>query len=303
MSLASGQRNLATKNRKLLQESSQNKITQSLMEGSSQAMGALIGFAGESLGLDENKAAWESVEAGQEYLGMDKESMVKPSLRQKLFNKPSSMMGQNLKIDDTTEISLGNLQSLGTLAKSENRSLYESMAGDKGLSGAYTTKRKSNLELQGMDASGAYKDQTRREESPYMGDEKKKAYNSLHVNSIGGFSENAAENNAYSQARQNQQGRQGESGLSYSNVPGFEEFGMALPDNNATAKDIQSQINKGYANAKSNKKGEAFDAKSVGQNYYKLMEEGTTPEAGQSYYDALIARREELRTEEKSLGN
>ena len=169
MSLASAQRNLATKNRKLLQESSQNKMTQSLMEGSSQAMGALIGFAGENLGLDENKAAWESVEAGQEYLGMDKESMVKPSLRQKLFNKPSSMMGQNLKIDDTTEISLGNLQSLGTLAKSENRSLYESMAGDKGLSGAYTTKRKSNLDLQGMDASGAYGDQTSREKNPYMG--------------------------------------------------------------------------------------------------------------------------------------
>jgi hypothetical protein len=274
MSLASAQRNLATKNRELLQESAQIKLTQSVTQGIGETLGAAAGFVGEQMDVDENASAWESVEAGREYLGMDKDSIPKPSLRQKWFKKPSSMIGGTLKVDDKTEISLGNLQSLGTLAKSDNRSLYESIAGDAGLKGAYTSKRKSNAELQKMDASGAYSNQTGREKSPYMGNitEGSSSYDTLKQAMPGGFSENKAQD-------------------------------MSLPDSNATGEDIQTQINKGYANVKPNKEGEAFDPKSVGQNYYKLMAEGTTPEAGQSYYDALIARREELRGETKELGN
>ena len=137
MSLASAQRALATKNRELLQESSQIKLTQSMTESIGKGLGRLAGFVGEHMNVEDNVQAWESVEAGRDYLGMDKDAIAKPSLRQKWFKKPSDMIGENIKIDDKSQISLGNLQSLGTLAKSENRSLYESIAGDKGLRGAY----------------------------------------------------------------------------------------------------------------------------------------------------------------------
>ncbi len=278
MSLASAQRNLATKNRELLQESAQIKLTQSATQAVGETLGAAAGFVGEQMDVEENASAWESVEAGREYLGMDKDAITKPSLRQKWFKKPSDMIPENLKIDDKTEISLGNLQSLGTLAKSDNRSLYESIAGDTGLKGAYTSKIKSNAELPD------------------------------------GISKNASENNAHPQASKNQQERyapvlQDESGLDYSDVPGFDELGSDPHSKhkdvtdplsnikNMGAESLQQSINQGYGVGTENR----LDTKGARANYFNYMSEGTSKETGESYFDAMLKRRDLLSSTEKEI--
>lgn len=297
MSLASAQRNLATKNRELLQKTAKVKLSQAAMEFGGETLGAVAGFVGEQFNVGENVEAWESVEAGREYLGMDKDAIAKPSLRQKWFKKPSDMISGNLKVDDKTDISLGNLQSLGTLAKSENRSLYESIAGEKGLTGAYTTKRKTNLELQGMDASDAYKDQTRREQSPYMGriNEESSSYDTLRKTMPGSFSE------AHDAPSSILKRRKGEEAGKESSMP--------LPDSSPSTdtsssvgkmglKSIQSSINEAYGVGG----GERLNTQSARANYYNLMSSGTSQETGENYFDALLKRRDLLKSTEKEIG-
>tara|TARA_R100000781_G_C4079084_1_gene127107 strand:+ start:187 stop:1152 length:966 start_codon:yes stop_codon:yes gene_type:complete len=321
MSLASAQRALASKNRELLQDTASAKIGASLMEGVGEGIAAIGGFVGEKFNVAENKEAWENVEAGAKELGISKVDIQKPSLRQKWFKKPTDVLGdagKTYQVGDDRQITLGNLQHYGALAKSDSRSLYEHLAGGKDkFTEAYTTKMKTNLELQGMDASSAYKDQTSREKNPYMGNidmsykDQVKFGKDLGLNMVSGTSDT---NRAWNRAIDEDSMKPTEVGKSkfpdaYKRAPDpKKETKMPLPSSSPSTdpssyvgkmdlKSVQSSINEAK-----DKIGGGFS--DWGKNYYQLMSEGTSQEMGQSYFDALVNRRDTLKgMGDKELGS
>ena len=124
MSLASAQRNLAKANRKALKVQGESKMGQSLI--GSAAEGLQMGMAvGDSMfGITENKKAWKDYEAGQEYMDLDKSEPL--TLRQKLFKKPEDIYSDNVRVGNK-EYTSKEIQSVGALARSDNKALYEKM--------------------------------------------------------------------------------------------------------------------------------------------------------------------------------
>ena len=294
MSLATAQRNLGIQQHKDLQKAGESKMMDSL----GKSMGSLATLGSEIISdkfnVKENKRAWDSVESGAEYLGLDKDSYKKPSMWQKAFKNPTDGVNSMMKftskgkdgLEENREISMSQLKQLGTLTKSDNKEFYEKMLGDKegGLSGAYSDKQKTNLELQGMDVpSSAFEDQTRREESPYMGNitEENSSYDTLRQTNPKGFNE------AY--AAQSSMLKRREAGAEEK-----DESTMPLPKTSPKPKGIMSIDNMDYESTQGTvregmKELGSFD--DTRANYYKLMEEGTTQEQGQSYWDSIITRR------------
>jgi len=273
MSLASAQRALASKNREILQDTASSKIGGSLMEGVGEGIAAIGGYVGEKFNVAENVESWENVEAGAEELGISKDNFQKPSLRQKWFKKPTDVLGdtgKKYKVGDDREITLGNLQHYGALAKSDSRSLYEHLAGGKDkFTEAYTTKSKTNLELQGMDASAAYKDMGKREQSPYMG----------NITEEGGGSYNTLKNTMPS--------------------------GMFSETSNNNYEQTQREVQKVM---KANKGDFDLAKDNYFKTLNEEWGSSLTQEQGQSYWDDLITKRNSLKpaptpkTREKELG-
>lgn len=309
MSLAAAQRNLGIQNQKRLQKAGESKMMESL--GSSLGAVASMGadLIADKFNTKENKRAWESVESGAEYLGLEKDAIQKPSMWQRAFKNPSDMMGDKMFRFDSKnldgksekrEISMNQLKQLGTLTKSDNKEFYERATKDKGgLRGAYSDLQKTNAQLQGMDASGAYKNQTRREHSPYMGSitEESSSYDTLRKTMPSSFNE------AYAAPSSILKRREGEEA--------GKEFSLSAPDSspstdpmsrmdNMDLKSVQASINQGYGIGTDSPYKTAKDA---GANFYKLMMEGTSQEMGQSYFDALIDKRDLLRSDSSDLSN
>jgi hypothetical protein len=246
MSLASAQRALASKNREILQDTASSKIGASLMEGLGEGIAAIGGFIGEKFNVAENVESWENVEAGAEELGISKDNFQKPSLRQKWFKKPTDVLGKDdktYKVGEDRQITLGNLQHYGALAKSDSRSLYEHLAGGKDkFTGAYTTQ----LEVP------------------------KKASPStmpLPEHTDGG------------------------------KAPLYSDYNQ-----------IQTRVQEGMD---ANKVDGKYNFDAARSNYYKQMNEKNkdvenaetiSPEAGASYWDELIKKRNELKPIEKPIG-
>ena len=310
MSLAAAQRNLGRQQHKDLQKAGESKMMDSL----GKSMGSLATLGSEIISdkfnFKENKRAWDSIESGAEYLGLDKNSYKKPSMWQKAFKNPtdgaSNMMKFTSKgkdgLDENREISMSQLKQLGTLTKSDNKEFYEKMLGDEegGLRGAYSDKQKTNLDLQGMDVpSSAYKDQTRREESPYMGNitEENSSYEKLRQTNPSGFNEKYAPQSSILKRRE-------------AGAEEADKSTMPLPETSPKPKGIMNIDNMDYESIQTGTVQEGM--KQLGsfddtrKNYYKLMQEGTTQEQGQSYWDSIITRRNLLlgsKNKMKSSGN
>jgi len=322
MSLASAQRALASKNREILQDTASAKIGASLMEGVGQGIAAIGGFVGEKFNVAENKEAWENVEAGAEELGISKDMFQKPSLRQKWFKKPTDVLGdagKTYQVGDDRQITLGNLQHYGALAKSDSRSLYEHLAGGKDkFTEAYTTKMKTNLELQGMDASSSYKDQTSRERNPYMGNIDMSYKDQVKFGKDLGL--NMVSESKYPGSVDRDKGYEVGNDKKVSVPTPKKETKMPLPSSspstdpssyikNMDAESLRASINEGYGVTKEARSILGTDKKfttrkEAKDNYYKFMSEGTSQEMGQSYFDALIDRRDILKgMGDKELGS
>ena len=124
MSLASAQRNLAQANRKALQVEGESKMGQSLINTAAEGlqMGMAVGDA--VFDISEKKQSWKDYEAGREYMGLDKSEPL--TLRQKLFKRPEDVYSDRTRVGDK-EYTSKEFQSIGALASSKNKALYEKM--------------------------------------------------------------------------------------------------------------------------------------------------------------------------------
>lgn len=124
MSLASAQRNLAQANRKALKIQGEAKMGQSLLETASQGLQMGMAIGDSVFDLTEKKQAWKDYSAGREYMGLDKADA--PTLKQRLFKKPEDVYSDRITVGDK-EYTAKEIQSVGTLASSKNKALYEKM--------------------------------------------------------------------------------------------------------------------------------------------------------------------------------
>ena len=218
MSLASAQRNLAQANRKALQVEGESKMGQSLINTASQGiqMGMAVGDA--VFDISEKKQSWKDYEAGREYMGLDKSE---PTLRQKLFKKPEDIYSDRTRVGDK-EYTSKEFQSIGALAGSKNKALYEKMM-DGNLSSSLGRKYTEAM------ARPALPDAPSSNPMDYI--------------------------------------------------------------KKMDAKSIQVSINEGFGIGTDNPLGRAEAA----SNFYKYMPEGTSPEFGEDYFNALIEQRDNLK--------
>tara|TARA_R100000734_G_C3319164_1_gene114484 strand:- start:8436 stop:9236 length:801 start_codon:yes stop_codon:yes gene_type:complete len=265
MSLASAQRNLAQANRKALKIQGEAKMGQSLLETASQGLQMGMAIGDSVFDLTEKKQAWKDYSAGREYMGLDKADA--PTLKQRLFKRPEDVYSNRTIVGDK-EYTAKEIQSVGTLASSKNRALYEKMM-DGNLASSLGRESLTNLELQNLDASGAYKDMGKRELEPYMGEV-----------SEGGSSYESLEKTMPSKM--------------FSKSKDVSDYELT-----------QRQVRKAMKANKNN-----FDL--ARENYFQTLNEeyglSISQEEGQSYWDELIAKRNNLRTsapiesKEKELG-
>ena len=219
MSLASAQRNLAQANRKALQVEGESKMGQSLINTAAQGlqMGMAVGDA--VFDISEKKQSWKDYEAGREYMGLDKSEPL--TLRQKLFKRPEDIYSDRTRVGDK-EYTAKEFESIGALASSKNKALYEKM-------------------MDGNLSSSLGRKYTEAMARPPLPD----APSSNPMDYIKKMDEQS----------------------------------------------IQASINQGFGVGTDNPLGRDEAA----ANFYKYMPEGTSPEFGEDYFNALIEQRDNLR--------
>ena len=278
MSLASAQRKLFQKQQKLLTSQGEGKMGSKLFQQAGSIMGAIVMPAmEEKFNISKNKRDWDSFESGKEYAGLEDKSD-KPTWFQKRFKNPSDVLkDKQYNVGKDRTISTHKLKMLGRLNQSENLSYYEQASKEQGgLLNAYSSAIPK-------------------------------------------------ENESFAPVMQDK------SGLDYSKVPGFDELGldphsnhkgmgnepnqMPLPENTEGGKaplysdydQIQNVVQKGMD---ANKVDGEYSFDSARSNYYKQMNERNegaentqmiSKEAGASYWDELIKKRNELKPSEKSI--
>ena len=143
MSLVSSTKKAAMAQRKNLAQAAGGQLWAKAAESIGEEVEGLTNWASEKFDWEENKTAWESFEEGQKYAGVSDEEKLtagkggRGKLRQ-MFYKPEQVHKGKKITADGREFTSQQMTQLGALVSSDQRAIYEQIAGGK-LAEAYSS--------------------------------------------------------------------------------------------------------------------------------------------------------------------
>ena len=303
MSLVASTKKAAMAQRKNLAQAAGGQLWAKAAESIGEEIEGLTNWAAEKFDWEENKTAWESFEEGQKYAGVSDEEKLtagkggRGKLR-KMFYKPEQVHKDKKITADGREFTSQQMTQLGALVSSDQRAIYEQIAGGK-LAEAYSSAAPEVSILDQPNSpmfehlyktekgfAGDYHEAARQERDTK--EDSMKLGLSLPAEGLKPNSDKRGWSFNSKAPTQEEISKKASEGLNQMSKEAMEKMDL---------KSVQKSINE----AKNKIGGEFSD---WGKNYYQLMSEGTSQETGQSYFDALVSRRNTLQaTGDKELGS